>query len=285
MIRAVPWFRLAAVVMACCPADPAGAAEPSELVVLLHPKMKDWEPLIVKDKRNLDSSSWAVWAYKPKDKPRVVDRAVRFEVGVSAKDVKDWSLMIQFETPKQGMTPNGLQGVIVPFVVRYRESADVKPIELARGAVWDSGDNSANAVKNLCGTRVRSIGSDITLSTAGRILVDKPRFEQDGGTPFAFAPTKLDLKANPPTASVKLHNRLPLPAAAFIEFQGKFTPASGDQIFRMKDNKGQYVSVIMEAGEEKTVTFELKDLKKGQEPRWCKLTSVDLLFPVPAVEK
>lgn len=260
----------------------ARAAEPEELVVLLHPKMKDWSMAItngMKLTNTENSQGWGIWGYKATGKPLHPKCPVRIEVGPAAKAVKNWSLLLQFEAPVFGAQPGAL---VVPFVVWYRKDLDAKSVEVARGTVFDSGNNYAHAVQNLCVARIRAIDESLKITQAAKVFADKPTVADSSGIAYAFAPIKVDLKADPPTASVRLHNKHPIPVGMYLTLQGKVNAEPGDQVFEVsnRDSATNTWPLVLEAGEEKTLTIALKNLKPGQAPRLCKLANLFLMLPV-----
>jgi hypothetical protein len=118
------------------------------------------------------------------------------------------------------------------------------------------------------------------------VFADKPTIAPAAGIPSAFAPVKLDLKADPPTATVRLHNKLPVPVNLSLDFQSAFTLPNRGQYFHFPPMRnGNVGTFVLAAGEQRTLTIVLKDLEKGHEPRWCKLSSLWLLNPLDEPEK
>jgi hypothetical protein len=268
-----------AFLMACGFLPPLQGANPSPVVVIMHPKSKDVVAKFAKAADEDISDSWGVLKLPTKDMPRPRPTSMRFEVGDSHKDIKDWTLLLQYGAPRFG--PNRSRSVEVPFTVYYQPSADQPAIKIGFGTAWSSGGVFARPedALNMGRVNIHATANLLMQSEAARVFADKTVLVQDGVYTRQLAPVTVDLDSRPPTATVKLKNKLGMPIGLGLSYHNKKIPAGTDQVYstRLRDNLDRLDPIILLAGEEKAVTIELNDLKKGQEPRWCKMTSLYLL--------
>jgi hypothetical protein len=244
--------------------------------------MKDFAKPIAEAHASQLTRSWGVAVEFPAADRRfpLPEAKLRVEVGTAAKAVKDWCVMIQYDAVVAGMLKDRRYHIGAPFTIRYRPTPDAAPVEVYRGTAETDAVDQATAIRFFCEGGARSYAGTLSRVLADRVFADKPTIPKDGERgPFAFAPVTVDLKANPPTATLRLHNKLPMAVHLMVQLQGKFAPVAGDQffVFPPPNGNGTPMPLVLEAGEQKTVTVSLNGLKPGQEPRWCQLSKLNFV--------
>lgn len=248
------------------------SAEPANVVLLLHPKAA--RPAQVAGQETELSS---VLNLPTKEMPRPLPAKARVEIGQSHKDVKDWTLLLQYGAPRFGSNPG--KRVDVPFTVYSRPSADEPAIKVGFGTLHSGGGVFARPEDAMDRVNFGHVPHLLMTSEAARVFEDKLVVVQEGANAVHLAPVSVDLEAQPPTATVRLKNKLGVPVGLALVFQNKKSPAATDTIYstRLRDDLDRLDPIILLAGEAKPVTIALKDLKKGQEPKWCKMTNLYLM--------
>jgi hypothetical protein len=244
------------------------ADDTNDLVVLVHPALKGWADAASLNPDFKDSFSHSFFgSYDLKKKSIVAEKLPnRIEVGNSTKAVKEWSMLIQYGEPKTAKGPKGFY-VFIPWTIYFRDT-DAKVTEIAKGVRQFRSANEY--LKRPQDLQVRlSFAAESSRVFADKVEIKRipnliNRFDGSFET-SASAPAKLEMKGGPRTGSIRLHNKFPVPVALTF----KITSLAGERYLTVpgKFDTGEWMPpLVLEAGEKKTLTVDLKDFPMGQEP-------------------
>jgi hypothetical protein len=262
------------------------ADDPMEMVVLIHPKLKNYADALANKPMNLADDNWLIdgGVYSLNKKSARIEKCrVRMAMGDSVKALKGWSLVKQYGEPISAIGLKGLPYFTVPWVIYYKDSEDGKAVVLGKAT------KKMRTLDELLKHPIH-LRDDLLAMEPSRVFADKlqitpilsSRNRFDGSMSHSVsAPVKLDLKANPPTASVHLHNKFPVPLSLRIVMSGG--PENDRLEFQVpgKNVDGEWLpNIVLEAGEKKTLVVDLKGVRQGQEPRWCRIQTGGYLLPL-----
>jgi len=280
---AFPSALLAAVAVAVAvAAGPVAAADPGQVVILLHPTVKDakrWAERYFSDSRNADNFD-AIRTYDPKKKARpFATPGFRVEVANSVRDLKDWRFAVQYGPLKKVGAATDFRNV--PYSIHYRETEADAPQELGKGVVRPLGDDLEQAVYFLGKHAFGHVTSDFQDVLAPKIMVGKPVM-----THIKWYPAALGAANKTTTGEFTVHNRLPVPVELSFDLQSKFDLQDGDLSYTFPSNASgsDDPPFVLGAGEERSVTVGLKEYRGGNK-LWVYLRRVRLLDAAAAPGK
>jgi hypothetical protein len=219
---------------------------------------------------------------------RSYPRYFRVESGWSVNQAKDWTFAVQLGVGRQGPRRGGGLGggvgartVHVPFSVHYW--ANGKPATILReGIAGACGETVEEAEQRFLFVGVISLRMEMAAMLAERLFVDEPKPEILPYDPVSqnrvYVMAQLDKRPDPPTASWKLHNRLPVAVRVAFELPG----SQGFVSYRVPATDGENVELvplILQPQEERTMTIPLTGLDPRQASMRVILVDLELLDP------